>query len=943
MKLFYAFLMMILAVVVFGDAPEPLLEKPFFGTACHCQSTKGARVTSPSRGEWLFQPGDESEQCVIAIAAEPGIVCGYDYLELTISNENESAAVEATLEASSPKNGRVGRRLFSLESGTKRYLLPLEGVGHPIQLHQILLTVRHTPQAARRQPKSIVTKPLAFRSIRLLATRESLKLLEAKLEQHLTAPLPDGLSETATQAATLRRSQLRESANQALRLLRQSNTDNRHNALERLYALANTCVWEIQKAALRADTAPDRTIYGWTGGADKILRNGPFPGRIGGIVKVSLARNEAESAQIALFSAQRLKEVSVSLSTFKSKEGHVLTSATATPVGYITTQPPAYFSEYAPYAIPDPLLSYLKAFEVEPETFQSIWLDFHASRHQSPGIYRGTVTLTQQDKTLLSVPVEITVRHFELPDKMTFPSVVSSGIFHSPLYESSAAAHQEFENYMFDENGGDPSRLSSEAQHLVQINDGLFQLLNEHHITFQDIYRSTRRVIPGWRRRQINQFNSMFCLGYDNDRNVMANFERQFPAMRQEGTAQRAFLYGNDEIRTSDKRAFERMKESYGSLKKAFPELKTMATALDYSYGEQTNTTEEVDIWVVPPGSYMSGRAAAERARKRGKQVWYYPCNWPYPPDANLLLESRATATRLLPGFMAWQCKVDGFLYYSAGMLARQVKTNSLLGKWETKGGAEIVTLAPWDFENTYRLHNPRDAKEQHAQISRWTMLPKNLDKPLVAEFEALPEAGNAPELHVELRINYNDGTTDSTILALPPNAKDWTKVSKQVKLTGPIRNILYALRLDSPDSSVQLKNIRLYQEGELFDRRLSADKIVTGGPLLGEEYCYSMFRSNGDGTLYYPGPDGVLPCIRLKFLRDGLEDYEYLVLLRKAAEEVRAGRKAVSDAKSWLSTAEQLMKVPENVCKSLSHYALTGDVLLDYRDQIASLLEQVQ
>ena len=59
------------------------------------------------------------------------------------------------------------------------------------------------------------------------------------------------------------------------------------------------------------------------------------------------------------------------------------------------------------------------------------------------------------------------------------------------------------------------------------------------------------------------------------------------------------------------------------------------------------------------------------------------------------------------------------------------------------------------------------------------------------------------------------------------------------------------------------------------------------------------LFGGNGDGTLFYPGRPGVIggtkhipvESIRLKLIREGLEDYEYLALLTKIA-----GYKATAD-----------------------------------------------
>jgi hypothetical protein len=63
--------------------------------------------------------------------------------------------------------------------------------------------------------------------------------------------------------------------------------------------------------------------------------------------------------------------------------------------------------------------------------------------------------------------------------------------------------------------------------------------------------------------------------------------------------------------------------------------------------------------------------------------------------------------------------------------------------------------------------------------------------------------------------------------------------------------------------------------------------------------------RYNGDGYLLYPGPGGEpYPSIRLKALRDGFEDYEYLWLLRDLVNKAIASNKrgpAVDEAEDVL------------------------------------------
>ncbi len=55
----------------------------------------------------------------------------------------------------------------------------------------------------------------------------------------------------------------------------------------------------------------------------------------------------------------------------------------------------------------------------------------------------------------------------------------------------------------------------------------------------------------------------------------------------------------------------------------------------------------------------------------------------------------------------------------------------------------------------------------------------------------------------------------------------------------------------------------------------------------------------NGEGSLVYParpvGYDGIVPTIRLKALRDGIEDYEYLTILQQAGKTDEARQQVQS------------------------------------------------
>jgi len=60
----------------------------------------------------------------------------------------------------------------------------------------------------------------------------------------------------------------------------------------------------------------------------------------------------------------------------------------------------------------------------------------------------------------------------------------------------------------------------------------------------------------------------------------------------------------------------------------------------------------------------------------------------------------------------------------------------------------------------------------------------------------------------------------------------------------------------------------------------------------------------HGEGSLLYPGRpagyDGITPSLRLKALRDGSEDYEYLAILRRAGQGDAAMARVQTVARSW-------------------------------------------
>jgi hypothetical protein len=83
----------------------------------------------------------------------------------------------------------------------------------------------------------------------------------------------------------------------------------------------------------------------------------------------------------------------------------------------------------------------------------------------------------------------------------------------------------------------------------------------------------------------------------------------------------------------------------------------------------------------------------------------------------------------------------------------------------------------------------------------------------------------------------------------------------------------------------------------------------------------------NGNGFLIYPG---AYPSIRMKVIRDGLEDWAYLQLLKKSLPKLSARDQA---------EAKQLLGVPTSVLMNTHYFSRNPDDLLAARLRVAALI----
>jgi len=99
---------------------------------------------------------------------------------------------------------------------------------------------------------------------------------------------------------------------------------------------------------------------------------------------------------------------------------------------------------------------------------------------------------------------------------------------------------------------------------------------------------------------------------------------------------------------------------------------------------------------------------------------------------------------------------------------------------------------------------------------------------------------------------------------------------------------------------------------------------------------AFTFSRYNGDGQLIYPGPEATpIPSLRLEVVRDGIEDYELLVLLEDYARLLKE-RDPAGKYAFLVNEAMQMANASTAVVEDLTHFTSSPEVILAQRAAVA-------
>lgn len=354
-------------------------------------------------------------------------------------------------------------------------------------------------------------------------------------------------------------------------------------------------------------------------------------------VNLSAARDEYESRQIVVYCPEGdLNGVTLECSALTSETGSAIAASELlfAPVGYCPYRVPSDLSIHGYW--PEPILTFLKEFTIRRGDVQSLWYRVHVPRDAEAGIYRGTVTVRPKEAPACTLPVELRVWDITRPRWPRLRVVVGGN--RPGEFEMSYGLNPS-SIYGFDEQWIEEFPKWAEAG---------VNAINLAYIWGQQLDQQTKLPTP----EQLDEW--------------VAQIRRRYAAATAAGLREACYVYMFDEATPEWDPA---MRIIARRLREEFPDLLLLTTAHRawYPGGSVTDggdTIEEINGWC--PGTYHYRYEEAAEARRHGRQVWWYTCNSPEKPFANIMMTHPAMDARLLMGFMAFAYQTDGFLYYAS-------------------------------------------------------------------------------------------------------------------------------------------------------------------------------------------------------------------------------------------------------------------------------------
>lgn len=458
-------------------------------------------------------------------------------------------------------------------------------------------------------------------------------------------------------------------------------------------------------------------------------------------IDLDLLGRERESVQVCVSTgdARAMSGVDVRVGPLVSSSGAAFPgSVQLQRVGYLAR--PLQFHSH-PLAIaahetwfPEPLLPFM-GLTVPKGATHGAWVTFAANADAKPDTYRGSLKVTECGRLVKEIPVSVRVWRRSLPATFGLRTAycVMDGFTKASYPQDFAARRRESWDIMLD-----------------------------HRLNPDDISRTTLpdlELLEHAKRRGLNSFCALHLVPPPKDPNARwvcfappeDVFGEEFyqhlksvlppylAELERRGLKDMAYLYGFD----------ERGKEYYPGMLKMWERLKAdfglpvMHTSLQF------RDVKEGRLAFGSPHAMMTDMFCpnesdydpelADRYRASGKQVWWYTsCDPRYPYANNSNCEYPTVECRLL-GWLSWQARVDGFLFWHVNAwwdaTAKLDERQTYFPEWrvdndlQTPGDGVFLYPGARGILPGIRLANVRDGVEDYEKLQ---LAERHLGRPKV-------------------------------------------------------------------------------------------------------------------------------------------------------------------------------------------------------------------
>jgi hypothetical protein len=704
----------------------------------------------------------------------------------------------------------------------------------------------------------------------------------------------------------------------------------------------------------------------WAEGAYKVMRDAPFPKREGSVVKIWSAKNEYESFIIVINPAKRMENFRITPNDLTDNRGNRISCEdfTVRKVEYVKVTKPTDSYGY-PGWWPDPLPVYDKPGDILPSENQPFWITVKVPVSTGAGLYSGELLLSSHGWNL-KVPIQLKVWDFTLPKTASMRSGFGMDMNTIKKYENITDPEDErktFEYYMesfrdYKISPYDPFEYSPIKEMIkgVAWKGGYFDSNEKYAGTYS--YRlvdnsstsnpdgSITSLIPVinrtvyklcWYSKSLKDKQS-YVVGIEcyNAEKKFIVFENRFEVFSgQETWKADTLMLGkfDDEVKFIKIRLFSSDRTISGEDKGTvwFDEINLLNTDSkqnEFPAGNFEVTLTDIDINLDFTDFNKAGKHYFDDFGFNGYRLGLKGLGGgTFYSRENGVFEGFEQGTdeyfKLMQRYLAqmqenlekngWLGKEYIYWFDEPGVNDYPFvkETNALIKKYapgittfltEHVSGQDISDVTDISCTIWHKLDHDKIRKMNQKGLQSWSYLCCWPKSPWISEF-----------------IDHD-----------AINMRIWLWASYQYHLKGILIWGTTYWNSEAASPSGYLQNP--WEEAMSF---------VSGyGWPLGKQTIWG----NGDGRLFYPlnrDPNNdsktyvgkPVPSLRLETLRDGIEDYEYFVILENAVKNASADKNKLS------REATDLLIIPQRIYTNETTYSKNPQDILEYRKKIAEYI----